>query len=49
MKPLSEYGWNDWRRLRPLTHWLKTRRNAADREQFVRLPARAGDVAGSGT
>lgn len=45
MKPLSEYGWNDWRRLRPLTHWLKTRRNAADREQFVRLPARAGDVA----
>jgi hypothetical protein len=26
VKPLHEYGWDDWKRLRPVTHGLKTLR-----------------------
>lgn len=44
MRPLHEYGWRDWQRLRPLTHWMKTRRLNAGRERFVRRPSRGGDV-----
>jgi hypothetical protein len=44
MKALSEYSWADWRRLRPLTHWLKSRRYDALREAYVRQPARGGDA-----
>src|SRR5262245_28619205 len=41
MKALSDYEWRDWRRLRPITHWLKTSRYDAQREHYVRLPARS--------
>lgn len=41
MKALSDYEWRDWRRLRPITHWLKTLRYDAQREHYVRLPARS--------
>ena len=44
MKPIGGYGWRDWKRLRPLTHWLKTKRYAAVREAYVRRPARAEDA-----
>jgi hypothetical protein len=44
MKPLAEYDWNDWRRLRPITHRLKTLRYNARREAYVRRPLRAGDT-----
>src|SRR6185295_1275341 len=44
MKALGDYSWADWRRLRPLTHRLKTRRYDAMREAHVRRPARAGDA-----
>lgn len=40
MRPLSDYKWRDWQRLRPITHWLKTRRYNAQREAYVRRPAR---------
>jgi hypothetical protein len=37
---------HDWQRLRPVTHWLKTRRYDAQREAYVRRPARTaiGDL-----
>src|SRR5262249_36580617 len=44
MRPLGEYKWQDWRRLRPVTHWLKTRQYQAQREAYVRRPART-DIA----
>jgi hypothetical protein len=40
MRPLGDYQWRDWLRLRPVTHWLKTRRYNAQREAYVRRPAR---------
>lgn len=45
MRPLGEYDWHDWQRLRPLTHWLKTKRYNAVREVYVRRPAPACDAA----
>src|SRR4051812_47917332 len=44
MRPLSEHTWRDWQRLRPVTHWLKTRRYNVQREAYVRRPART-DIA----
>lgn len=44
MKPLREYDRNDWKRLRPLTHWLKTLRYNAVREIHVRRPQRGGET-----
>jgi hypothetical protein len=44
MRPLGEYDWRDWQRLRPLTHWVKTLRYNAEREIYVRRPARGGDA-----
>ena len=40
MRPLGDYEWPDWKRLRPVTHWLKTRRYNAQRENYVRRSAR---------
>jgi hypothetical protein len=40
MRPLGDYKWRDWKRLRPVTHWLKTRRYNAQREAYVRRSAR---------
>jgi hypothetical protein len=43
MRPLGEYGWYDWIRLRPVTHWRKTLRYNAERKAYVNRPARASD------
>jgi len=43
MKPLNEYDWVDWRRLRPITHRLKTLRYDAISFNYVRRAARAGE------
>lgn len=48
MRPLGEYTWRDWQRLRPATHWLKTLRYAAQRKAYIRRPART-DIAAIGT
>jgi hypothetical protein len=40
MRPLGEYTANDWRRLRPVGHWVKTQRYRMQRESYVRRPAR---------
>ena len=40
MRPLNEYTTSDWRRLRPVGHWLKTQRYRMQREGYVRRPAR---------
>jgi hypothetical protein len=40
MRPLGDYKWRDWQRLRPVTHWLKTRRYNTQREAYVRRAAR---------
>ncbi len=45
MRPLNEYNWRDWQRLRPVTHWLKTRRYNAERNAYVSRSARVGDAA----
>ncbi len=45
-RPLGEYTLEDWRRLRPLTHRLKSLRYRRITEAYVRLPPRAGDVVG---
>jgi hypothetical protein len=42
---LSEYDRNDWFRLRPLTHRLKTIRYRVIDRLYARRPARAGDIA----
>jgi len=44
-RPLSEYNLADWRRLRPLTHGIKTLRYRAVDRVYRRQPARAGDPA----
>jgi hypothetical protein len=44
MKPLAEYDWHDWGRLRPITHLLKTLRYSAERELYVRRHPRADDI-----
>jgi len=44
-RPLSEYSLADWRRLRPLTHGIKTLRYRAVDHLYRRRPARAGDPA----
>jgi hypothetical protein len=43
VKPLHEYGWNDWKRLRPISHGLKTLRYDATRALHVRRRQRGGD------
>lgn len=45
MKPLHEYDWDDWKRLRPISHGLKTLRYGATRELHVRRPQWGGDMA----
>ncbi len=45
MRPLREYDRNDWKRLRPLTHWLKTMRYGLHRELHVRRAQKGGDAA----
>ena len=45
MRPLGEYDWRDWQRLRPVTHGLKTLRYNAGREIYIRRPQRGGDTA----
>jgi hypothetical protein len=42
MKPLREYDLEDWKRLRPVTHGLKTLRYRAQREMHVRRPQQSG-------
>lgn len=44
VRPLSEYDIADWRRLRVLTHALKTARYRFITARYVRRPAAAGDV-----
>src|SRR5688500_4870278 len=44
MRPLREYDRNDWKRLRPVTHWLKTFRYATMREIHVRRGQQGGDA-----
>lgn len=44
MRPLSEYSRNDWMRLRPVTHGLKTMRYDLHREIHVRRPQRSGNA-----
>jgi len=44
-KPLSEYDWADWKRLRPLSHGLKTARYRWIDRQYRRQPALVGDPA----
>src|SRR5579872_733005 len=44
-RPLSEYNLADWRRLRPITHGIKTLRYRAVDRVYRRQPARAGDPA----
>jgi hypothetical protein len=44
VRPLREYGWDDWKRLRPVTHCIKTLRYAATRELHVRRRQRGGDT-----
>src|SRR5216110_2548021 len=43
-RPLSEYDFRDWCRLRPLTHGLKTLRYRATDAAHSRRRARAGDA-----
>jgi len=45
MRPLAEYGLVDWWRLRPLLHYLKSRRYRRITEDYVSRPARGGDLA----
>jgi hypothetical protein len=40
MRPLGEYTAHDWRRLRPVSHWVKTQRYRMQRESYVRRPPR---------
>jgi hypothetical protein len=47
MRPLAEYGLRDWSRLRPLTHFLKTRRYRRINRAYVALPVAGGDLAGA--
>ncbi|MPZ37991.1 MAG: hypothetical protein GEU95_07980 [Rhizobiales bacterium] len=44
VRPLHEYGWDDWRRLRPVSHGIKTLRYDATREIHVRRRQRGGDT-----
>ncbi len=44
MKSLAEYTFGDWRRLRPVTHWLKTVRYRATDRRYTRLLPREGDI-----
>lgn len=44
-RPIREYTLADWKRLRPLTHTLKTRRLRRINEAYMRRAARAGDPA----
>ncbi len=44
-KSVSEYTLADWRRLRPITHALKTRRYRLVDRRYMRQPARSGDTA----
>lgn len=44
VRPLAEYTFADWRRLRPLTHRLKTLRYRRITARHARRPARRGDV-----
>ena len=44
-KPLREYTWADWRRLRPLSHALKTARYRRIDRRYRGLPALVGDPA----
>jgi hypothetical protein len=48
MKSLSEYSRQDWKRLRPLTHALKTMWYGAQREIHVRRPRQGGGVEARG-
>ena len=43
MRGIADYTFNDWRRLRPLTHILKTIRYLVVDWNHMRRPARAGD------
>lgn len=45
MKPLREYSAADWRRLRPLTHLIKTLRYRSVDRRYSRRAPRAGDLA----
>ena len=44
MRHFSQYTFEDWRRLRPLTHAVKTLRYRWTDRQYMRRPVRAGDV-----
>ena len=44
-KPTYEYTLTDWKRLRPVTHTMKTWRYRAINRLYMRKPARAGDPA----
>lgn len=44
-KPLSDYTWDDWKRLRPLTHRFKSARYAMIDRAYRRKPAAVGDPA----
>ena len=44
MKPLNAYTPADWRRLRPVMHFIKTKRYRIVDRLHMRRPARAGDL-----
>ncbi len=44
VRSLSDYDFADWRRLRPLTHALKTARYRLVKQRYVRRTAPVGDV-----
>lgn len=44
-KPLSDYGWEDWKRLRPLLHRFKTARYHWIDRRYRAMPAVVGDPA----
>ncbi|HEV2694123.1 MAG TPA: hypothetical protein VG347_14605, partial [Verrucomicrobiae bacterium] len=44
MKPLKAYTAADWRRLRPVMHFIKTTRYRIVDRLHMRRPARAGDL-----
>ncbi len=44
IRQLSQYNFDDWRRLRPLTHTVKTLRYRLTDRLYMRRPPRAGDM-----
>jgi hypothetical protein len=44
-KPFSDYTWADWKRLRPITHRLKTARYGLVDRRYRSKPAAVGDAA----